>query len=182
MFSFCNLAELLELFTAVTLKFTSNFSNKDGYDRASVSRNRLEHRESWVSLFQLPPFKHMDVQHINRTALTTNPHKLYKADVACVCVVVLLGVLQQSGSVLGGRVVLGVAQPALSVVLHPVCPVAVAQQEEVGLLSSQQQTGSCNTQETFPPRGQEYDRAACCYRSLLLRSHLCSLPVQSRSS
>ncbi|TNN80785.1 hypothetical protein EYF80_009019 [Liparis tanakae] len=36
-----------------------------------------------------------------------------------------------SGSVLGGRVVLGMAQPALSVVLHPVSPVAVAQQEEL---------------------------------------------------
>lgn len=68
----------------------------------------------------------------------------------CVCVCVLLGVLQQRGSVLGGGVVLGVAQPALSVVLHPVGPVAVAQQEEVGLLSSQQKTGSCNTKGILP--------------------------------
>lgn len=43
------------------------------------------------------------------------------------CMVILLGVLQQAGSVLGSRVVLGMAQPALSVVLHPVSPMTVAQ-------------------------------------------------------
>lgn len=59
----------------------------------------------------------------------------------------LLGVLQQTGSVLGSGVVLGMAQPALSVVLHPVSSVAVAQQEAVGRLSSQQQSGSWNTEE-----------------------------------
>ena len=87
----------------------------------------------------------------------------------CMCVIVLLGVLQQCGSVLGSRVVLGMAQPALSVVLHPVCPVAVTQQEEVGLLSSQQQTGFCNTWETFPWVSVMITRmssAVCCSCSL----------------
>lgn len=56
---------------------------------------------------------------------------------------VLLGVLQQGSSLLGSRVVLGVAQPALGVVLHPVAARAVAQQEVLGLLSLQQQAGSC---------------------------------------
>lgn len=54
----------------------------------------------------------------------------------------LLGVLQQRGGVLGGGVVAGVAQPALGVVLDPVGPVAVAQQEEVGLLPPQEQVAS----------------------------------------
>lgn len=57
-------------------------------------------------------------------------------------VFILLGVLQQAGSVLCSRVVLGVVQPALSVVLHPVGSMAVAQQEALGCLSSQQQSGS----------------------------------------
>lgn len=62
---------------------------------------------------------------------------------------ILLGVLKKCGSVLGSRVVLGVAHPALHVVLHPVGPVAVTEQEEVGFLSSQQQTGSCQTQRKY---------------------------------
>jgi len=56
---------------------------------------------------------------------------------------VLLGVLQQGGGLLGGGVLLGVAQPALGVVLHPVGARAVAQQEVLGLLPFQQQAGSC---------------------------------------
>lgn len=58
---------------------------------------------------------------------------------------VLLGVLKQHGSVLGCWVVLGVVQPALGVILHPIRAVAVTQQEEEGLLSSQEQVGSWNT-------------------------------------
>lgn len=50
----------------------------------------------------------------------------------------LLGVLQQGGGVLGGRILLGVAQPALHVVLHPIGAVAVAQQEVMRLFALQQ--------------------------------------------
>lgn len=52
---------------------------------------------------------------------------------------VLLGVLQERGGVLGCGVVAGVAQPALCIVLDPVGPVAVAQQEEMRLLPSEEQ-------------------------------------------
>ena len=58
-------------------------------------------------------------------------------------VAVLLRVLQQRGSFLEGGVLLGVAQPALSIVLHPVRPGAVAQQEVLGLVPLQQQAGPC---------------------------------------
>lgn len=61
--------------------------------------------------------------------------------------VILLGVLQQTSSVLSSGVVLGMAQPALSVVLHPVGAVAVAQQEVVGHLTSQQEIGTWSTKE-----------------------------------
>lgn len=59
-----------------------------------------------------------------------------------VLMLVLLGVLQQRGGVLSGRVVLGVTQPALSVVLHPVRPMAVAQQEDMRLVPSQKKISS----------------------------------------
>jgi hypothetical protein len=54
-----------------------------------------------------------------------------------------LRVLQQCGSFLEGGVLLGVAEPALGVVLHPVRPRAVAQQEVLGFVSFQQQAGPC---------------------------------------
>ena len=58
-------------------------------------------------------------------------------------VTVLLRVLQQCSSFLEGGVLLGVAEPALGVILHPVRPGAVAQQEVLGLVSFQQQAGPC---------------------------------------
>lgn len=122
-------------------------------------------------------------------------NKLFVACVRLLWVAILLGVLQQCGSVLGGRVVLGVAQPALSVVLNPVCPMAVAQQEEVGLLSVQQQTGSCNTKDNYSPMmsgvWSVLPVVPATSRNFLLialagsdrlSTHLCFLPVQSRSS
>lgn len=89
---------------------------------------------------------------------------------------VLLGVLQQAGGVLSGGVVLGMAQPALGVVLHPVGAVAVAQQEAVGRLSSQQQSGSCNVEELGPPAKSMAPGAAS------PAAHLCCLRAWHRSS
>lgn len=43
----------------------------------------------------------------------------------------LLGVLQEPGGILGGRVLFGVAQPARYIVLNPVGAVTVAQEKMV---------------------------------------------------
>lgn len=53
-------------------------------------------------------------------------------------VFLLLGVLQEPGGVLGGRVLLGVAQPASCIVLHPVGAVAVAQEKMVWFAAAQE--------------------------------------------
>lgn len=50
----------------------------------------------------------------------------------------LLGVLQEPGGVLGGRVLFGVAQPACHVVLDPVGTMAVAQQKMMRLAAAQE--------------------------------------------
>lgn len=100
-------------------------------------------------------------------------------------VFILLGVLQQTGSVLSSGVVLGMAQPALSVVLHPVGSVAVAQQEAVGRLSPQQQSGSWKTEELGLSAS-----SSCPVCSLWqlrfnfhrLAAHLCCLHARHRSS
>lgn len=47
----------------------------------------------------------------------------------------LLGVLQEAHGIDGGRILLGVVQPAAGVVLYPVCAVTVSQQEMVGLFA-----------------------------------------------
>lgn len=52
----------------------------------------------------------------------------------------LLGVLQEPGGILGGWVLLGVAQPASHIVLHPVCATAVAQEEMVWFVAAQKGT------------------------------------------
>lgn len=95
--------------------------------------------------------------------------------------IILLWVLQQRGSVRGSRVMLGVAQPALSVVLHPVRPVAVSQQEEVGLLSSQQQIGSWNTRHVSSTLRNALPMCLADV-SVRLSAHLCCLPARSHSS
>lgn len=53
-------------------------------------------------------------------------------------VFLLLGVLQEPGGVLGGRVLLGVAQPASHIVFHPVGAMAVAQEEMVWFTAAQE--------------------------------------------
>lgn len=104
------------------------------------------------------------------------------------CMFLLLGVLQQTGSVLGSGIVLGMAQPALSVVLHPVSSVAVAQQEAVGRLSSQQQSGSWNTEELELLLIQGTRSCSVCsfwelpFNFHRLAAHLCCLHVRRRSS
>lgn len=47
----------------------------------------------------------------------------------------LLGVLQEAHGIDGGRILLGIVQPAAGVVLYPVGAVTVAQQEMVGLFA-----------------------------------------------
>lgn len=50
----------------------------------------------------------------------------------------LLGVLQEPRGILGGGVLLGVAQPASHTVLYPVGAMAVAQEEMVGFAAVQE--------------------------------------------
>lgn len=52
-------------------------------------------------------------------------------------VVLLLGVLQEPGGILGGWVLLGVVQPASHVVLYPVGAMAVAQEKVVWFAAAQ---------------------------------------------
>lgn len=52
----------------------------------------------------------------------------------------LLGVLQEACSIGGGRILLGVVQPPAGIVLHPVSPVTVAQQEMISLFTLQEES------------------------------------------
>lgn len=52
----------------------------------------------------------------------------------------LLGVLQEACSIGGGRILLGVVQPPTGIVLDPVSPVTVAQQEMISLFTSQEES------------------------------------------
>lgn len=52
----------------------------------------------------------------------------------------LLGVLQEARSIGGGRILLGVVQPPTGIVLHPVSPVTVAQQEMISLFAPQEES------------------------------------------
>lgn len=53
-------------------------------------------------------------------------------------VLLLLGVLQEPGGILGSRVLLGVAQPASHIVLHPVGAMAVAQEKMAWFAAAQE--------------------------------------------
>lgn len=55
----------------------------------------------------------------------------------------LLGLLQQDRGVLGGRVVLDVVEPSRSIVLHPVGPRAVSQEEVSGFITGEQRVVPC---------------------------------------
>lgn len=55
----------------------------------------------------------------------------------------LLGLLQQDRGVLGGWVVLDVVEPSRSIVLHPVGPRAVSQEEVSGLVTGEQRVVPC---------------------------------------
>lgn len=50
----------------------------------------------------------------------------------------LLGVLQEPGGVLGGRVLFCVAQPASYIILDPVGAMTVAQEKMVGFAAAQE--------------------------------------------
>lgn len=52
----------------------------------------------------------------------------------------LLGVLQEARGVGRGRIGLGVVQPPAGVILHPVGPVTVAQQEVIFLFAFQEES------------------------------------------
>lgn len=53
--------------------------------------------------------------------------------------ILLLRILQQGPSILGGRVLLGVAQPSQNIIFHPVCAMTMTQDEVVLFLTLQQQ-------------------------------------------
>lgn len=102
-------------------------------DRTVAPPARLMNNELMIFLQETHYLSRKFFQKSTKVILHVTPSQRYTS-----CL--LLGVLQEACSIGGGRILLGVVQPPAGIVLHPVSPVTVAQQEMISLFTLQEES------------------------------------------